>query len=128
MNCRFIENSFTNSKTIGIDWTKASHIQGLSFNECVLDYSNFRLLKIPYTKILHSQAHEVDFSQTDLSQGDFDGTDFDKSIFTQTNLYQSKFINAINYYIDTKTCNIKGAHFSMVQALSLLSSLDIIIE
>ncbi len=128
MNCRFVENSFTNSKTIGIDWTKAAQVQGLSFNKCVLDYSNFRMLKIPYIKIINSQAHEVDFSQCDLSQGDFDGTDFQSTIFSQTNLYQSKFIDATNYYIDTKTCNIQGSHFSFAQALSLLSSLDIVLE
>jgi len=44
---RFVEVSFANSKVIGLDWTKAKHIREIGFENCQINYSNFRQLKLP---------------------------------------------------------------------------------
>jgi uncharacterized protein YjbI with pentapeptide repeats len=127
-NCYFSEIFFLNSKVIGIDWTKAQLIQVLNFNKCKVNYSNFRFLKMNKIKMIDCEAKEVDFSGSNLSDGNFENTDFDKSIFVETNLTKVNFRNAKNYYLDAKKNIIKGAHFSLPEALTLLSSLEIYLD
>jgi len=128
MNCQFREIKFIKSKAIGIDWTKAEKIKELSFTECLINYSNFRLLKVPETKIIKCEAKEIDFIETDMNSGNFTDTDFENSVFFKTNLTKADFRGATNYSVDINTCNLKEAKFSLPEALSLLSNLDIIIE
>jgi len=47
-------------------------------------------------------------------------SDFMHSSFNKTNLTSTDFTEAINYSIDPNNCNIKGAKFSLPEALSLL--------
>ena len=128
VNCQFIDVEFSKCKVIGVDWTKAQKIQGLSLLDCQLNYSSFKLLKLPKIKMVKCEAKESDFIETDLSEGDFRNTDFEKSTFFKTNLTNADFTGAINYFIDTKTNVLKKTRFSLPEALSLLDSLDIIIE
>jgi fluoroquinolone resistance protein len=127
-NCRFNEVKFARCKVMGVDWTKTEDLRGLDFSSCQINYSNFRMLKIPKTKLIVCEAKEVDFTEADLNQSDFQRTDFEKSLFFKTNLSQSDFRGAKNYYIDIKNNVIKKAHFSLPEAMSLLKSLDIIID
>jgi len=128
MNCHFTEVQFIKCKAIGIDWTKTQKIKNLSFSECLLNYSNFRLLKLPEIKMVKCEAKEVDFIETDLSDGDFKNTDFEQSIFFKTNLTNADFSRATNYFIDIKTNTLNKTRFSLPEALSLLNNSDIIIE
>ena len=93
-----------------------------------INYSNFKLLKIPKTKIVTCEAKEVDFIETDLTGGDFKNTDFEKSRFFKANLTGADFRGARNYFIDVKNTTLKQTRVSMPEAVSLLSSLDIIVE
>lgn len=127
-NSYFSDISFLNSKVIGVDWTKARHVQGLIFKECKIDYSNFCFLKLNKTEVINCEAKEVDFSGCDLTESDFTNTDFKKSLFIKTNLTKANFKKAKNYYIDAKTSIIRGAHFSLPEAMSLLDSFEIIID
>ena len=128
VNCQFIEPEFTRCKVIGIDWTKAEKIKELNFLECLVNYSNFRLLKLTKIKMVKCEAKEIDFIETDLSQGDFRDTDFENSIFFKTNLTDADFSRATNYVIDINTSILKRTRFSLPEALSLLTNLDIIVE
>ncbi|MFC1991736.1 pentapeptide repeat-containing protein [Chloroflexota bacterium] len=128
MNCHFIEVRFTKCKAIGIDWTKTEKIIKMSFSECLLNYSNFRLLKLPEIKMVKCEVKEVDFIETDLSDGDFKNTDFNQSIFFKTNLTNADFKGATNYSIDFTTNTLKQTRFSLPEAISLLNNSDIIIE
>jgi fluoroquinolone resistance protein len=127
-NCRFNEVKFVGCKVIGVDWTKSEDLKDLDFNNCQVNYSNFRMLKIPKTRLIACEAKEVDFTEADLSQGDFQRTDFEKSVFFKANLTQADFRNAKNYFIDVKNNVIKKARFSLPEAIVLLKSLDIFIE
>ena len=128
VDSRFLDISFNRSKVIGFDWTKAQKIQDLAFNNCQLNYSNFKLLKVPKIKITGCEAKEVAFIETDLTEGDFKNTDFEKSRFFKTNLTGANFKGAKNYFIDVKNNTLKKTRFSLPEALVLLESLDIIIE
>ena len=128
LNCHFIEVRFSKCKVMGIDWTKAQKLQDLNFFECQMNYSNFKLLKLPKIKIVKCEAKEIDFIETELSGGDFRNTDFEKSLFFKANLTNADFRGATNYTIDIKTNILKRARFSLPEALSLLEGLDIIIE
>lgn len=125
---RFVDTSFDDSKVIGIDWTKAKELQNLKFNKCQLNYSNFKLLKLPKTVMKDCQAKEVAFIETDLRESDLSGTDFEGSIFSKTNLSKANLKGAKNYFIDPINNKIKKAKFSLPEAMTLLDNLDVVIE
>ena len=127
-NSRFNEVNFASSKVIGFDWTKAGKIEDLEFTDCQINYSNFRMLKLPNIKIVNCEAQEADFIEADLSKGIFKNTDFVKSQFFKTNLTEADFRGARNYFIDVRNNTLKRARFSLPVALVLLESLDIILE
>jgi uncharacterized protein YjbI with pentapeptide repeats len=125
---RFVETVFTGSKAIGLDWTKAQHLEGISFDKCQINYSNFRMLKLKKIKMSGCEAKEADFTEADLSGGDFSNTDFEKSIFFHTNISGADFKGARNYFIDARVNILKKAKFSLPEALALLDGLDVVIE
>jgi|GEM_PF-83111 len=124
----FVDASFHLSKAVGVDWTKASRVGELSFKDGSIDYSNFRMLKLPEMKILECSAKEVDFSESDLSGGSFNGSNFEGSIFSKTNLSKADFRSAKGYFIDARVNTIKKAKFSLPEATNLLNSFDIEVE
>jgi len=128
LDCQFTEIQFIKCKVIGINWTKIEKAIKISFSECLLDYSNFRLLKLPGIKMIKCQAKEVDFIETNLSDGDFQETDFEGSLFFKTNLTNADFRSAVNYTIDFTKNTLSGTRFSLPEAMSLLNNSDIIIE
>jgi fluoroquinolone resistance protein len=126
--CRLIEPVFSNGKVIGIDWTRVVLLKEPKFYGCQLNYSNFRMLKIPKTKMINCEAKEIEFAETDFTGAVFTGSDFEKSRFFKTNLTGVDFRGAKNYSIDITNNTIKKAKFSYPEVVSLLNYLDIIIE
>jgi uncharacterized protein YjbI with pentapeptide repeats len=128
MDCRLNEVRFLKCKVIGIDWTKTQQVRDLDFAESQVNYSSFKLMSLPKTRLIKCEAKEVDFTEADLSQGDFRQTDFEGSRFFKTNLSFANFKGAKNYYIDARNNTLKQTRFSLPDALSLLNSLDIILD
>ncbi len=128
LDSHFVEVKFSNSKVIGCDWTRAHRLEDLEFTSCQLNYSNFKLLKIPGTKMVNCEAKDADFIETDLSKGIFTGTDFENSRFFKTDLTMADFRGAKNYSIDVKNNTLKKTHFALPEVLSLLNSLDILLD
>ncbi len=128
LNSRFSRTGLHRCKAIGIDWPKAAKVDNLEFQGCKMDYSNFRFMKLPGTKIVGCEAKEVDFIEADLKGSDFRGTDFEKSVFFKTDLSGADFRNSRNYGIDVRNNTLKGARFSFPEVMGLFSGLDIIIE
>ncbi len=128
VNCRFQEPRFLRCKLMGMDWTRTLDLSEPDFQECQLNYSNFKLLKLPGIKMVKCEAKEVDFIEADFRRGDFRQTDFENSRFFKTNLTSVDFRGAKNYSIDIKVNILKKTRFSLPEALLLLNSLDIIIE
>lgn len=125
---RFAGISFAGGKTIGIDWTAARHIEDIGFTDCAVDYCNFRMLPLPKAVIRGCSAKEADFTEADLTAADCSGTDFTGSVFFKTTMTGADFRGARNYYVDVRTNTVKGAKFSIPDALALLTGLEIMLE
>jgi fluoroquinolone resistance protein len=125
---RFLQPAFFGCKVMGFDWGKAAKIQELQFEECQLDFSNFASLALPRIKIIKCSVKEARFVESDLSDGVFTGSDFEGTTFFKSNFSRADFRNSKNYEIDIKNNTLRGARFSLPEALSLLYGLEISIE
>ena len=122
---------FQDSKCIGINWAQAFWPETgqlgspIRFKKCPLNHSTFIGLNLGGIQLVDCIAVDVDFRETDLSQVDFSGTDLSDSIFINTNLSEADLSQARNYLIDPANNELKGARFSLPEAMSLLYSMDI---
>ncbi len=124
---------FKDSKLVGVNWTDAywpcMKISGsLRFVNCVISDSNFLGLSLRdgcFTKCL---AKGADFRSSDLSRANLTHTDFTDSLFGGTNLTDADLSQAKNYAIRISDNQVKGARFSMPEAMALLYYLGIKIE
>jgi uncharacterized protein YjbI with pentapeptide repeats len=131
----FVETKFENSKLIGIDWTQAAWgndafqvLGSISFCGCVLNFSAFIGLKLEKIQIKDCIARETDFSDANLEEADFRGTDLEKAIFRNSDLAGANFVGAMNYFTSPQSNRLKGAKFSLPEAMSLLYGLEIVLE
>ena len=80
------------------------------------------------TNFLNCQINNSDFYQSDLTGANFSGSDLKDTIFENSRLSEANFVDSKNYRINPFTNKIKNARFSMPEAITLLKSLDIIID
>lgn len=145
VNCKFIDCDmsllnvpgsmfsgihFEDSKLIGINWTHGNWETNLlqvplSFNRCVLNHSTFIGLNLKEIQIKDCIASDVDFREANLTKAFFGGTELSQSLFSKTDLTKADLSRARNYSISPEENTIKGAKFSLPEAMSLLYSLDI---
>lgn len=125
---RFLRPEFFRCKVIGFDWSKAGKLEGLDFEECQVDFSNFGSLQLAKIRMVKCSAIEVRFTEADLTDGVFTDTDFQGSVFFKTQLIRADLRRAKNYSIDVRTNTVKNARFSLPEAMSLLYGLEIEIE
>lgn len=128
IDSRFLRPQFSTCKVMGFDWSKTGKLQDLSFVDCQIDYSNFSSLALPRTRVIRCSAKEVRFVEADLSDSIFTDSDLQGSTFFKTNLSRADLKGAKNYEIDVGNNVIKGARFSLPDVLSLLYSLDIVVD
>lgn len=129
--CAFHNVSFEHSKAMGVNWSDAKWLPGFSlirFLDCGINYSVFMGLDLRKISIVQCVAKEVNFEDARLEEADLRKTDFMGSRFVNTNLTQANFIGAINYAIDVTLNAVKKTKFSLPEAISLLRSLDIVLE
>jgi len=127
-SCRLQSVRFEGCKLMGIDYTGVSTLGlALSFERCLIRSCNFNYLKMPNSAFIDCDIIETDFAGTDLSGTDFSGTGFQSVTFHATMLRKADFSAARNYRINPHTCDIKGALFSMPEAVSLLEELGILL-
>jgi uncharacterized protein YjbI with pentapeptide repeats len=121
---------FEGSKCVGVNWAQADWPvtdlgNPIRFKKCALNHSTFIGLSLAGFQIQDCIAVDVDFREADLSQADFTGTDLSNSLFNHTNLSEADLSQARNYLIDPANNELKGARFSLPEAMSLLYSMDI---
>jgi fluoroquinolone resistance protein len=122
---------FEACKLIGIDWTAARWgapiglFGAIEWRRCVLDYATFAALALPRATLTDSLVREADFSGTDLTGANLSGCDLSGSRFERTNLTGADLTRATGYVIAAPRNTIKGARFSLPEAMSLLYALDI---
>ena len=126
----FSGTSFKDSKLVGINWTEAAW-PGIKlscpvqFLNCLLNDSTFLGLSLGGIRISRCLARETDFRETDLSKADLTHTDFSGALFGNTDLTGADLDQARNYAIRISENRVKGAKFSMPEAMALLYCLDI---
>ena len=126
----FSATRFEDSRVIGVnwaqaDWSGASLGRPIGFHKTAISHSTFIGLELNGIQITECVATDVDFREAILSEADFRGTDLLDSLFINTNLKQADFRDARNYHIAPGKNELKGARFSLPEAMSLLYSLDI---
>jgi fluoroquinolone resistance protein len=100
----------------------------IKFHNTVLDYSGFFGLKLHKWEFVECIAHEVDFTEADLTDAKCMETDFAHSRFLHANLTRADFSQARNYAIDPTSATVKGAIFTLPEAISLLTGLGVVID
>ncbi len=100
----------------------------MHFAECVLDYGTFMGLELHRLTAVSCSIKDVDFSGADLTEANFKGSTFTNSQFRNTTLAKANFQQAKEYTIDIRSNDVSKAKFSMPEAVSLLHSLDIVLE
>ncbi|MBN9297610.1 MAG: pentapeptide repeat-containing protein [Filimonas sp.] len=116
------------SKAIGVIWSDVINAFAIDFTQSNINYGNFVGKQLKKVKFINCSIAEADFSDCNLSQAVFTGSDLTNARFIQSDLTQANFIDATNYTIDVNINKIKKAKFKLPEALSLLYSLDIIVE
>ncbi len=121
---------FERSQVIGVNWAEGAWNtvglpSDLHFAECALNHSVFMGLTLGGLVMRDCVARHVEFSEADLTGVDLRGTDFTGTRFLNTNLTRADLTRATNYTIDAAANTLKGAKFSLPEAMSLLYSLDI---
>ena len=129
----FRDVTISRSQALGINWTQASWHQAgilncISFDKSVLNYATFAGLRLDDFKVVNCTARHVDFTDATLIKSSFHGSDLLDSRFFHTDLTDADFTSARNYEINASENTLKKTKFSLPEALSLLHSLDIILE
>lgn len=132
-HCAFTSTDFENSKIIGVNWTEAAWPSKplrtpVRFRKCKLDNSTFLGLEFVGVALVECSARDADFREADLSKADLSGTDLGGALFGGTNLSEADLRGATDYWIDPRENTLKGAKFSLPEAMSLLAGLDVEIE
>ncbi len=133
--CTFAETRFEDSKLMGVDWTvtawgraKLVALKPADFYGCLLNYNVFMGMNLRKVALSTCTALDAGFEDANLTEADCRGTDFSGSRFTRADLTKADLRGARNYAISPLTSKIKGAKFTLPEALSLLNGLDISLE
>ncbi len=128
-NTALVDVRFEGCKMIGVDWTAVNaRFLRIAFGKCVISDSTFARMDLHGIALAECVAHDCDFLGANLSGGVFRGTDFARSRFAQTDLSSADFCGATRYLIDPTMNRVKGATFSLPEAVSLLRGLGVVIR
>lgn len=121
--------SFKECKMLGLHFENCSEfLFGVSFDNCVLNFSCFYKRNLKKTRFKNSSLHETDFTEADLTGAIFDNADLAMAVFEKTILEKADLRNAYNYSIDPDSNRIKNAKFSMSGIAGLLHKYHIEID
>lgn len=131
----FTETKFEDCKLLGINWTtsawgksKVAAMKPVDFTGCSLNYNVFMGMSLRRVVMTQCTALDVGFEDANLSEADCRETDFAGSRFSRTDLTGADFRRARNYSISPLSNKIKGAKFTLPEAMSLLDGLGIVLE
>ncbi|MEQ8155382.1 MAG: pentapeptide repeat-containing protein [Clostridiaceae bacterium] len=122
-----------NSAFIGINWNTLKGDSRTfepiySAKECFFKYNNFILMNLNKFKFSGSNFQESFFEECDLRETDFKDVRFQNTQFTQCNMTKADFRGATGYVIDIQSNKLKKARFSLPDVLTLLDSIEVLID
>lgn len=127
-NASFRGASFKKSKLIGLNWSEASVLASCTYSDSILDYSVFHSMNLKNFIFSDCKMMDVEFSESQLVKAQLTRCMLRGASFNKANLSEADLRGSTEYFIDVRYTNIKKAKFSMPEALTLLSSLDIILD
>lgn len=101
---------------------------GLALSRCPLRVNEAPGLNLRGATLEACSAKEADFAEADLRDALCPRTDFAGAKFHGTNMERADMREALNYVIDPRVNKVKGARFSLPEAVALLRGLDIVVE
>lgn len=129
LGCGLKNILFQNCKLVGVDFTRCSpRFFRVVFEDCLIDTCNFSGVELSSTPFLRCTIRETRFVESRLEKARFDGSDLERTLFHQCDLRQASFIGAKNYTIHPTINRLEGTHFSLPEAISLLTPLGIILH
>jgi uncharacterized protein YjbI with pentapeptide repeats len=118
--------SFVECKILGMDFTETNDfIIKIDFDKSKVIDCIFSELNLKNTNFTNSEILNCDFFQTNLSKSDFSNSSLMGSVFEGTNLSNATFTDATEYQINPSKNKLKGATFSLPEAISLLNNFEI---
>ena len=128
-NVTLNDASFESCRIMGINFSEFNNFGFFpAFKNCVIDNSIFNGICLRKGKIFTCKLVDCDFSACDFSEADFTNTVFKHVTISQCNLEKADFRYCQGYRINPDTNRVRKAKFSLPEAQSFLSFLDIIIE
>lgn len=127
-NANFRGVIFKKSKLIGLNWSIVNTLMSASFQESILDYSVFHSMNLKGAVFSDCKMCDVDFYESQLMKSSFVDCLLKGALFNKANLADSDFRGASEYFIDVRQTQVTRAKFSLPEALTLLTSLEIILE
>lgn len=130
-DCVWRDVGFERCRMQGVDW-RAPGVGGLGnqlrFDGCFLRYGVFMAAQLPRVEFAACDLRETEFSDADLTGASFAQCDLSGARFQNARLTGADFRGAQGYDLDVTTKLLKGARFSMPEAVRLLNGLDITVE
>ena len=128
-NTAFQDAVFKNCKMLGLRFDTCNDFNfSAVFEQCILSHSTFIEMKLSKSSFSHCQLIDIDFSDAYMRSSSMSHCDLMNAVFDQTNLEKTDLREAINYAINPNNNHIKGAKFSMPEAIRLLDHYQIEIE
>jgi uncharacterized protein YjbI with pentapeptide repeats len=127
-NSIFNDVTFENCKLLGISWSSCPEPFDVRFDSSNLSQNSFHLLDLRQMKFINSQIIDTGFEECNLEKALFERCNLEQTVFLNNNLKKANFETSKNYLINPKENDIKGAMFSLPEALSFLSLLPIKIK
>ena len=128
LNSSWSDTRFQDCKGLGINWSDSQRLNQLQFFDSLLRYSVFQEIECVSISFKNCDLTESDFSQAKIKECLFEGSNLSGVSFTGADLRKGDFRGALNYSIDPQWTKVKGAKFSLPEALSFLQSLEIFVE
>lgn len=120
---RFSECTFTDSRLLGVNFALA-HTGSLAppfvFERCRLDYASFRGLDITGSVFRECRLRDVDLGETVARRVVFAGSDLAGASFGDTDLREADLAGAVNYALDVRANQVRGARVDVGGAAGLL--------
>jgi fluoroquinolone resistance protein len=128
-DCTFDNVGFEECKLTGINFSKINNfIFSASFVHCILDYAIFEKNDLNHSLFNRCSIREACFIEANLKSAKFQECDLCRTIFDQANIEKADFSTSKNYFIDLDKNKVKGARFSLPEAVNLLLKYEIEIK
>lgn len=144
VNCNFYECNISNVKIAGVGFqdcifheckmlgfaVNAANPLGLKmrFEGCNLSHAVFFATNIKAFSFKDCKLNGADFTDADCTSVNFALCDFTNAVFDNTKLLTADLRTCINYSIDPRKNNVKGAYFDMPHVIGLLQAFQIKIK